>query len=383
MKALYHRIYKLILYSCAFYLRLYFLLVKKKENPLSQKKIMVLPAYPNNWPGGKERMANWKPFFEEDGIEYVIYWACNQAEYLGLLSRGFTFKSLLFHCRKLLTRVKVLKNIRFFDVIYIQREAIPLYDSRFIGIEKIIIQHHSNVVFDFYDADYEGTPLVTHFIFEHAHKVTVASEYLREKVGQYNSQVLFTRLSLPTPEVKLPENRADGRVRIGWTGSPGNAQNLIKLDSVFAHIAEQYPEVEFHFVCRNPPELKFNGIVWHDMNDASFDYPKWLAHLDIGIAPYFSNDDRNKAKTAMKSLEFWANKATLVCSPNGMSDQIEDQNNCLIAYSIDDWGANLEVLIKDRELRIEIGTKGYETFKKYHTYGNNFIELKSFLLPKG
>jgi hypothetical protein len=382
MKALYHHLYKLYLYSCAFYLRLYFSSVKKSEKPLSQKKIMVLPAYPKDWPGGKERMAYWKPFFEEDGIEYFIHWSCNQYEYLDLLDQEFTFKSFHFHCRKLLSRVKILQHIRKFDAIYIQREAIPLYDSRYVGIEKVIIQNQPNIVFDFYDADYEGTPLVTHFIFQHAPKITVASSYLEDKVGQYNSHVLFTRLSLPNAEKQLHEKRKSGKVKIGWMGSPGNAQNLIKLDPVFSQLAEKYPEVEFHFVCRNPPDLKFKGIKWDDMNNNSFDYPKWLESIDIGIAPYFSDDDRTKAKTAMKSLEFWANGVALVCSPHGMSDKIKHNKNCLIAHSQWDWEESLNAMVRDRATRSRLGENGFDTFNQYHTYSKNFEELKNFLLSK-
>lgn len=380
----FHKFYKLAWVGSFWYLSSIFWIrrlfgVKAFENA-AKKNIMVLPGTPKDWPGGLERMSNWKPYFEKEGIQYDVFWAYDQAPFLKTQRNPISWQALFFHIGKLFRRVGSMKKMKNYAVAYVQREFVPYYDSRDVRFDQLAIDNHPNVVFDFYDADYEGTPLVTYFIFGHAQKITVASRYLVEKVGEYNSDVLFTRLSLPTPEIKLYEKQKSGKVRIGWTGSPGNAENLIRLDDVFAQIALKYPEVEFHFVCRTPPELNYHGIVWYDMNDDSFDYPQWLSSLDIGIVPYFSDDDRTKAKTAMKSLEFWANGAALVCSPYGMSDQIKDKDNCLVAQSLEAWASAIELLVKDTILRNELAQRGRQTFERFHSYEENYEELRDFLL---
>ena len=47
----------------------------------SRKGIAVFPYYSKGWPGGHERIGSWKPYFENEGIKFDIYWASNKKEY--------------------------------------------------------------------------------------------------------------------------------------------------------------------------------------------------------------------------------------------------------------------------------------------------------------
>ena len=44
-------------------------------------KIAALPFYPENWPGGVERIANWKKYFEKENIAFDVFWASTDIEY--------------------------------------------------------------------------------------------------------------------------------------------------------------------------------------------------------------------------------------------------------------------------------------------------------------
>ena len=376
LKGLYHRVYLCCLRVGVWYLRV-FLSRDRKRLAYPAKSILALPSYPENWPGGKERMANWKPYFEADGIDYEVEWPCTDVQYLAIVDRPGTFRAFCFHLKVLIARMKVLRRIFEFDVVYIQREVIPFYDSRYPGFEKAMVEMHKGVVFDFYDADYASTPIVTNAIFRRARKIVVASPYLFDHVSQFCSAVLFSRLSLPVPQPKPP--RTDGALRLGWMGSPGNAKNLLGVDLVLKDLSAMFPELVFSFVCRHPPELDFRGIEGLDMNDPDFDYGGWLHSLDLGIVPYLVPTERTKAKTAMKSLEFWANRIPMVCSPFGMSDRLHHGVNALVAKNVSEWKAAVSTLVEDAALRAKLAQAGYATFLEYHTYESNYKELRDFL----
>ncbi len=378
-RSIFHYSYIALLFLAAIYLRIvWWLTSKKKRTQNYHSTFLFLPATPRNWPGGMERFGNWKSYFEKGNCRLSIHWPCSQEEFLRDFDNPENIGLFFFHFRVLIRRIRVLHSIHDYEVIYVQREVVPFYDVRNFSLEAAIIHSHHNVVFDFYDADYEATPLVTNYIFNHASKITVASKYLELLVSRHCKNVLFTRICLPVPI--NPKRRNGELIRIGWMGSPGNAKNLILLDKIIARIYNENNNVKFSFVCRRPPNLEFANIEWQDMNDSNFDYEYWLSGLDIGIVPYFKSDERTKAKTAMKSLEFWANRAALVCSPDGMSDKVLNETNCLVCFTNHDWYNNLSKLISDEDLREELGEKGFETFKKYHTYESNFKKIHDFLL---
>lgn len=360
-------------------MKFYFIFSRRRTKRSQETSILALPSYPESWPGGLERFANWKPYFEKGGVLFTLHWPCSRSEFIAVVDRELDFKKWVFHLRVLRRRFTILKTIRQYQAVYIQREAIPLYDSRYDGVDRVIMDSHANVIYDFYDADYTSTPLVTNTIFSHAKKITVASRYLESRITPHCPNVFFTRLCLPIPKL-TKRNFNQDKIRIGWMGSPGNARNLIELDKVFSTVQKNYPQVEFTFVCRQPPDLSFQYVIWHDMNAISFDYNGWLQTLDIGIVPYMDLSERTRAKTAMKSLEFWANSIALVCSPFGMSDKIENGTNCLVANSETEWGTCIQKLINNRDLKENIASKGYDTFLKFHTYTQNYNDLKEFLL---
>ena len=49
---------------------------KNTKNKKSDKyRVMALPYYSENYPGGHSRIADWKPYFTNDEIVYDVYWA--------------------------------------------------------------------------------------------------------------------------------------------------------------------------------------------------------------------------------------------------------------------------------------------------------------------
>ena len=154
--------------------------VSKKNNELKSDKykVMALPYYSENYPGGHSRIADWEPYFTNDGIVYDVYWASNSEIFLKNFYSGKPLVRYRFFFKVLSSRVKLISKINNYDAIWIQRAFVPFYPFKKPFFEELICQLNPNVTIDYYDADYESNYKLTIDSAKFANKVSVASQHL-------------------------------------------------------------------------------------------------------------------------------------------------------------------------------------------------------------
>ena len=89
--------------------------------------------------------------------------------------------------------------------------------------------------------------------------------------------------------------------------------------------------------------------------------------------------EREKAKTAFKSLEYMASSISFVTSPWGISDRLKHGENCLFAHTKEDWFFQVEKLISDRNLRANLGLNARNCMEEHHSYEKVFPLLIKIL----
>ncbi|ALO15603.1 hypothetical protein L21SP5_01964 [Salinivirga cyanobacteriivorans] len=378
------------IYHYTFILFVNFIILKYKlfiiiQRPKKVKKsIAALPYYPQNWPGGADRIAAWKPYFEKEDINFNVFWAWEADElrkYFEYTKAKNQIKRYKLFFRLLNRRWGQLNQILQHDTIWIQRAFLPLYPFKKTYFEKLLHKLHPNVIYDFYDADYESNYNLVMQTVRNASKVTVASEFLKEKFKQYNKSTHFVRFAIRKEQFVTQPDRGKGTdtVKIGWMGSPDNAKQLLHIAGQLQKIENEYPQVKFSFVCRDLPELGLKRAEVQKWGEEGFDYYHWLASLDVGLVPFIKQTDRQKAKISMKCLEFMGNGISLISSPNIHADQLEDGKSFLLANE-NDWFEKIKLLIERPELRKKLGQKGKNIFYDYHTYEAVYPVLKEILL---
>jgi hypothetical protein len=353
-----------------------------KTNNNSKKKIAALPYYPKNWPGGEDRIAAWKSYFEKDGFEFNIFWAWEAPELEAYFKNTKDKKEIsrykLFF-KLLKRRKKILDNVLQHDTIWIQRNYLPLYPFKTPKFERVLQKLHNNVIYDYYDADYESNYNLVMETVKIANKVTVASKFLEEKFKPLNSQTNFVRFAIKKESfIKSNTKLNSNTIKIGWMGSPENAKQLIHIKDQLVKIESEFPNAKFSFVCRDLPDLQLKRAEIFKWGDEGFDYYEWLSKLDIGLVPFINQTDRVKAKISMKGLEFLANRVASVSSPYIHSDVLEDKTSFLLTDE-NNWFNNLRYLINNPQQRVEIAEKGFQLFNKYHTFNSVYSELKIIL----
>lgn len=90
LNRIYHYSYLIVLRVAKRYLQIFFSLKNDQflGRGTNRASILALPAYPEGWPGGMERFANWKPYFEKEGIPFDISWPCSTVEYTNVVDRS-------------------------------------------------------------------------------------------------------------------------------------------------------------------------------------------------------------------------------------------------------------------------------------------------------
>lgn len=351
----------------------------RKAAPNQVRSILALPYYPENWPGGGERIGNWKTYFEKEGIQFDVVWASEQAEMLEKFNGQQGWKRYRFFFSILFRRVKVLKQLKTYDSIWIQRAFIPYYPYNDAYFEKLVNRLHPHVVMDFYDADYvHNYDLVVNAV-KAAFKVSASTPFLANFFSQFNSSVTHLNMTID-PSAYLPHHETEGEdLIVGWMGSPGNLGHIHHIKEGLMKIEREFPQVTFHFVCQIRDDFGLKNVKFIHWDEEGFDYYQWMSKVDIGIIPYFGEDDVPKAKSPMKTLELMACNIPLVGTPNAAYPEMKHGVHYLAAETADEWYLQLKQLIEDQSMRKAMGQKGLEYFKSGHTYEVNYPIVKRLL----
>ncbi|MEX0811993.1 MAG: glycosyltransferase family 4 protein [Chitinophagales bacterium] len=379
MYRLYHLLFLVELNIFLIVAHLYALFTGQKNQKGSVRKILALPYYPLNYAGGHSRIGDWKPYFEKAGIQYDVHWASTSEAFLNELDKGSRLQNYLFYHQLMFRRFKVIFRLQQYDTIWIQRAFVPFYPFTDAYFEPILRKINNRIIVDYYDADYCSNYKLTLNTAKSAYKVTVAGPYLVNFFAEKGIKTSFVRFAMNYREYKLHGHKSDDKIVLGWMGSPANFKNVLDIENELLKIENQFPQIEFHFICREVPDLKLKRYKNYKWGDPGFDYHKAIANFDIGLAPMIHATERDKAKTAFKTLEYMASGLAFMTSPWGISDQLKDNENCLFANTKEEWELKLSILVRDKVLRQKLGQNARKTLEQYHSYDNVFESLQQAL----
>ena len=372
------RILDLVFLFLSFISSFYIKFLKGKS---SRKGIAAFPYYSEGWPGGQDRIGSWKPYFENEGINFDIYWASNKKEYEEFLKTKSVIKKYLFHFNVLFRRVKALTKLRNYSTIWIQRSYIPFYPYKNSYFEKSLSKNHENIIFDFYDADYVNNPKLINNSVKYSNSVTVATPFLLDYFSNINRHAKHIRMTIDQKKYKIKKNHTNNHtIKIGWMGSPENANHVLSIEKIMLQIEKNF-NIIFQVVCRDFPTNKLEKIEIYEWGKNNFNYYEWISSLDIGIVPYIGDFEILKAKPAMKTLEFMACGIPVVSSKWGSFDKMKDKYDFILVKNEKEWIDAITNLVKEVDLRKKIGGNARSSFEKYHTHEAIYPKLKKILCP--
>jgi glycosyltransferase involved in cell wall biosynthesis len=237
-----------------------------------------------------------------------------------------------------------------------------------------------------------------------ADAMTVTTDYLAKRVSRFNKRVVVLPNSLDFAlldyihtlsddklykhtqyltkgQDKIPLEKAQSilkdKIVIGWGGSPTHLKDLDQATSALKQICSENKDVVLVMMaCTTDTLMKcLSDEQWYLVQPVPvFKYHQVLSTMnwDMGICP-IEDSVFNKSKSNLKFLEFSSNRYPCVCSnvENYANTVVGGVTGFLADNTPESWYEKLNALIKNEELRKDMGNKAHDFVKdNYNIKGN-------------
>ncbi len=347
-------------------------------------KILFLTQTSEIGAASRYRVYQYIPLLRKEGI------ACTVSPAAG----DFIFKHMYGHKSSLWRKIACLAfiflrrffdllRVKFYDVIFIQREILP---QTFPFFEKLIFLINKNIVFDFDDAIFLVPPQRKSILYRLRYKnnireiirmsrlVIAGNNYLKAYALRFNTNVQVIPTSIDTESWRDDKKKyfSKAKVIIGWIGSEHTLFYLNVLGDALRDLSRLFP-IEVHVVGVNNFYIKGIEVINIPWNLSSeIDEVK---KFDIGIAPLV-DDAWGRGKCGLKALQYMSCGIPVVCSGAGVyKEMINDGINGFLASNEYQWKEKLAKLISDEKLRVEIGRQGRITVLEKFSQKGSFIKI--------
>jgi glycosyltransferase involved in cell wall biosynthesis len=284
----------------------------------------------------------------------------------------------MIYLRMWKTRIRDWRRMNRYDIIFICREALV---TGSIFFEKKFSHSRAKLVYDFDDAIWmegvgmsEGNkrlaflkkPAKTGEIIALCDLTFAGNQFLANYARQFTNNVEIVPSTIDMNVYGRREKKINnGKVCIGWTGSPTTLRHFEVLIPALKKIKDKFGErVEFKIIGDEKyfcAELNVRGIRWVAETETDD-----LSQIDIGIMP-LPDEKWEKGKCGMKGLQYMGLGIPTVMSPVGTNlEIIQNGINGYLPGSEEEWVETLSQLIESSELRERIGRAGRQTvIEKY------------------
>jgi glycosyltransferase involved in cell wall biosynthesis len=241
-----------------------------------------------------------------------------------------------------------------------------VYTSKLLSY-RLLTRLRRPIVYDFGDAVWLD-PGVKRFndMLAFVDEVTTDNEITASHVRRFNPRCTM----IPDPcQVETFDRRRghvraeDGKVLIGWIGTPKSAENLELIRPVLERIGERYPHVQLRLLgigADFAPFARIPTIARRTYDETTM--VDEVLRMDIGLFPLFDNES-SVTRGVTKAAIYMAGGTAVVASPVGLNATfIEDGVTGMLAEG--DWEEKLARLIEDAPLRRRIAAAALEKVRR-------------------
>jgi glycosyltransferase involved in cell wall biosynthesis len=343
-------------------------------------RILFLPRYGPQGASSRYRIWQYAPLFERAGHEVVVQPLLDDG-YVGELyktgRRGSWWLASGYGRR-------MLRAFRWghFEAIVCEQEMLPFLPA---FVERSLQRRKARFFVDYDDAaytTYSRWPWLRGKIarvMAAAETVVVGNSHLRSYAQRFAQWV---RVIPTVVDLAGYPNRSEAAVsdsvRVAWIGTPVTANNLRGLIPVMERLQCVHPKLNFRFIGAGN-SFPYNGLraevpMWSQQTESAL-----LLGCDIGIMP-LPDTEFTRGKCGLKLIQYMACGLPVVASPVGVNREIvEEGKNGYLASSEDEWFAKLDKLIRDAELRMNLGKAGREKVAGGYTLEHGFSKWQEVL----
>ncbi|MDD5458097.1 MAG: glycosyltransferase family 4 protein [Phycisphaerae bacterium] len=266
-------------------------------------------------------------------------------------------------------RRQLYKQASDFDGVLIHKKLLNFWDARILrkSAKKIIYNYDDAVMLSEKHPEKKSLSHLLPFrrIIKLSDMVITGSRYLAQFAGSNNEKVKILPIGLKTSDYDFDPPKQDEKIRLGWIGSGNTLPFLEDLRDVLEQIGQKFDNCV----------LRIIGDDFFDLSNMPVEKIKWqqdtrgvkLAECDIGLAPLPDNPF-TQGKCSFKVLEYSASGLAVVASPVGTNpDHLVEGQSGFLAKSHQDWIEKISILVKDADLRKQMGQKGKQIAQNHDT----------------
>lgn len=330
------------------------------ERPIS---VLFLTRYPVLGASSRYRVFQYIPHLERMGFECTVQSFMDEDMYLLSIRQGKTGRKLFATARALLKRMKTVLGHRKYDIVYMQRELLPLGPP---VLERWLKRRGATLFFDYDDALFikkpsRYNPIATFFrspsktrkIFGLVDCTVAGNDWLRDMARSCGGHAVTVEVAEDAGRFAPPVlQSANKPVTIGWLGSPSTVKYMSEIEAVLRGVAERHPNVQWEMM--GSGEFDMEGVPW-TLSDWSIEAERRaLERYDIGLMP-LPMQEWSRGKSGGKARTYMAAGVVPVVSAIGYNlELIREGETGFLCADQDDWERALEMLLGDAALRERI-----------------------------
>lgn len=276
------------------------------------------------------------------------------------LQKEGIYSHVLKYPGKIGDKIDLVKKCLQYDITFLQKKLPSPFGA------LLLRKFSRKLVFDFDDAIYyrhdaqEAIESATryhkfNFLIKQVDLVIAGNRVLADYSGQSNKDVVIVPSAVETRNIPVKDySRTSEKIIIGWVGGGVNLHHLNALSPVLQRLSREY-SLELRVLSNkavNIPAVDVKFIPWGlDIQERE------IALFDIGVMPLPLNR-HSEGKCGYKALQYMAAAVPPVVSDVGVGREIVGHGKeGFVAKTDDDFYEALKLLIENRSLRQEMGTR--------------------------
>lgn len=266
-----------------------------------------------------------------------------------------------------LARRKLFKQATDFDGLYLHKKRLNSLDAFWVSryARKVIYDFDDAIMYSDKHTDRPSHKRQKSFkrTVRLADMVIAGNSYLAEHARKSNTSVNVLPTGLDTHIYKPKADLKNNNLHLVWIGSKSTLGYLAELKPALEKIGSRFDNVVLRIICD----------AFFDLNNLEVEKCLWslkkevvdLVTSDIGLAPLPDNRF-TRGKCGFKILQYAAAGLPVVASPVGANaEYIQDGTNGFYAVDDSDWIEKISLLLKDSQLRQQMGRAGRQKVKQF------------------
>lgn len=335
-------------------------------------RLVVLSRYARNGASSRLRLMQYVPALQAAGIDVEIAPFFDEA-YLVNLYAGK--RKPVAAVRSYLHRVAHLLRIQQPDLIWIEKEALPWVPW---GLERMLLPPGIPFVSDYDDAVFHrydqhrlasvrwGLGRKLDHVMAASRLVIAGNAYLADRAHTAGApwvEIVPTVVDAGAYDI-TPLRHADGRLRIGWVGTPGTwADYMAPMLPMLLGLAREGGAVVRGVGASGAsadPALEI--LPWSEDSESAM-----IQGMGMGLMP-LDDTPWSRGKCGYKLIQYMACGIPVIASPVGVNAEIVEHGvTGFLARTPEEWREAVRLLLADPDLRRRMGAAGRQRVEQHYS----------------